>query len=170
MVDVIRHPAESVTVDGGDAFSSFADTLDGGDAFTLYSPPLWYATIGGYDVPLTTTLSTLTGQSIPLMMTQYASGRTTQHVVHEILGRSDPDVTFTPTQTRSGSVSFLYESLALASEGADLLAASGPITLDQSDLPTLSMVFVVTGEIALAPDDQDADMWALTVPFREVIV
>jgi hypothetical protein len=170
MVSVTRFQDAGGVVDGGDAFSVAADTLDGGDAFTVYSDgDTWYADIDGYVVPLPSQLSTTTGSAIPLMLTEYSVSRVTQHKIHEIIGRSDPDVTFGPTQTRSGSMTFLWESITLASAARDILAAPGSARLEQSDRPDLSMTFVITGDLSIAPDQQDPELWTLTVPFREVI-
>lgn len=171
MIDIVRFQSEGAIVDGGDASSSFDSTLDGGDAFTVYSDvPQWFASIGGTVIELVSVFTTLNGSTIPLLLTQYAGGRTTQHIVHEIIGRSDPDVTFAPTQTRAGELTLLYESLELVGQARDLLALPGPITLTQKDMPALSMTFVVPGgELTIAPDQEDPSLWTITVPFREVV-
>lgn len=127
------------------------------------------ALVGGDVVPLTSTLSTLNGSTVPLMLIQFAGARTAQHVIHEILGRSDPDVTFMPTQTRAGTLTFLYESLDAVAAARDLLALPGPVTLTQADMPALSMTFVVTGDLEVAPDQQDPYLWTIAVPFREAV-
>lgn len=138
-----------------------------GDFFYGGSAPV--ALVGGDVVPLTSTLSTLNGSSVPLMLIQFAGARTAQHIVHEILGRSDPDVTFMPTQTRAGTLTFLYESLDAVAAARDLLALPGPVTLTQTDMPALSMTFVVVGDLEVAPDQQDPYLWTIAVPFREAV-
>lgn len=118
-----------------------------------------------------TTLSNGTTTITPDIVDGYFSARTVRNVLHDILDRPDPDVSFATAATRAGALRLVFalEADALAAVAAHADAATW--TLTDIDRPTLDMAYVVAdGELSIALDDETRDIWIVTVPFREVIV
>jgi hypothetical protein len=98
----------------------------------------------------------------------YSSTQTTGNVLHDIIGRTDMDVSFAAAGLRSGTFTFLFATLALALACRDLHASIGKVTLAVSDLPALNTVYVPSGSITVS-QDADSLYWTVEVDYQEVI-
>lgn len=117
-----------------------------------------------------TTLSNGVDTITPTLVTGYRSGRAPATRVHQIIGRSDPDVTFAPTSMRAGTLELLVEDEASAATAEQLLAAPASWSLDDPDRPTIAMSFVVSdaGQLERELEDESRDAWLIRVPYIEV--
>lgn len=87
--------------------------------------------------------------------------------VHTILGRPDPDITKRPTGLRSGTLQLKFTTEAAAVAARAVLAVTQPLTLANSVVGAVGMVFVVAdGELGEVLSEAGA--WSLSVPFREI--
>jgi hypothetical protein len=105
--------------------------------------------------------------SIAPVAARIESKRETRNQVHEIIGRTDPDITFGGTGLRTGSIVLLLPNHATALDAEAFLASPGVFTLDDSELLGLNMRFVASGSIGLEVFDT-LTHWVLTVEFQEV--
>ena len=117
---------------------------------------------------MTTSLMRGSTTVTPQAVLGYTSTQQTGNVLHDVLGRSDFDVTFGVAGLRSVTFKFLFPTLAAALTCRNLHAAVGKITLTDTDLPDLNMVYVPSGAIAVELDD-DSQKWFVTVDAQEVL-
>jgi hypothetical protein len=115
-----------------------------------------------------TTLSNGTATITPDAVDGYDAEQEARTISHEIIGRTDDDVTFRPAGPRSGALRLVFGSEADADEARALHAAPAVWTLTNPGRPTLGMLYVVAnGSIGITLDATRA-AWVVTVPFREV--
>jgi hypothetical protein len=118
---------------------------------------------------LTTTIAKTGYTTItPLQVLGYESSQQTGNILHDIIGRSDVDVTFAAAGLRTGTLTFLFGSLATVLACRDLHASIGIVVLADSDLPLVGMKYVTSGSIVVS-QDADRIYWTLAVDFQEVL-
>jgi len=104
----------------------------------------------------------------PEQVLGWDSTRQSGNVLHDVLGRSDFDVTFGVAGLRALTLKFLFPTLATALAAETLHTAVGKIQLSDTDFPALNMLYVPSGAINVALDD-DSAKWILTVDVQEVL-
>lgn len=118
---------------------------------------------------MTTLIITPAGTFAPVLVEGYEASRSGGTLVHEIIGRADPDVTLRPAGMRTGKLTLLFadEAAAHAADGA--LSAGIVVTL-VDDARSIGMSFVIPNgqQITLTLDDTTRNHWHLSVPFQEV--
>ena len=107
--------------------------------------------------------------SIQPLAGRIESSRATKNIVHEIIGRTDTDVTFAGTALRTGSITMLFATPALALTAQTFLAAPGVFTLADSELPGNNMRFVISGSLSPERYTDESNLWTLSAEFNEVI-
>lgn len=91
-------------------------------------------------------------------------------IVHAILGRSDPDITFKPAGLRTGTLQLVFATGADAAAAVAALRIPQVLTLSDADVPEVGMSFVVAeGDLVSALDPRTRRVWTVTVPFQEVL-
>lgn len=118
-------------------------------------------------------MSTIThaaGVITPTIHDGYTARIPMRTIVHDILGRSDPDVTFRPAGMRAGNLPLVFASKAAAWAAVGILKRGEVFTLADTDAPEIGMYFIVgDGELEPELDDATRKVWLLRVPFREVL-
>lgn len=118
-------------------------------------------------------MSTIThaaGVIVPVVAGGWEATRPARSVVHEVLGRSDPDVTLRPAGTRRGTLRLVFAAEADAADASVVLGRGEVFTFADPDRGTLGMSFVVAdGDVSLSLDDETRDVWIVLVPFVEVV-
>jgi hypothetical protein len=109
-----------------------------------------------------------TARTTPLLTAGYQSSRQSRTVVHEVLGRSYPDVTVFPMSLRSGTLTLVYDNEADAAEAERMHAAGQVMTYADSDLPSASMTYIVSGTLTRELDPQTRTVWLVAVAYQEV--
>lgn len=114
-----------------------------------------------------------TGEITPAVVNGFAATRPAPSVVHTILGRPDPDITYRPAGLRAGTLKLVFETGAEAAAAESVLGAPQVFVLSDPDVPEVYMPFVVadgdgSGEIRSTLDDETQTVWTLEVPFQEV--
>ncbi|MGG7509438.1 hypothetical protein [Plantibacter sp. YIM 135249] len=92
-----------------------------------------------------------------------------RNVIHEILDRSDPDVTLHAGATRAGVLELFFRSEADAAAAVTLHNKPGVFVLDYPGRPTWAMRYVTTNAVDRAIDDSTRNHWTVKVPFRQVL-
>lgn len=106
--------------------------------------------------------------TIPLVQ-GYDVARESGNLVHEILGRTDPDITLKPLKLRSGTLTlFMGSNMADATDLVEQLEELGVQFLQSTEAPLADMYFVLSGSVKLAHDD-DTQTFSVTVDFQEVL-
>lgn len=104
----------------------------------------------------------------PAAVEGYETSRAGGSIVHEIIGRSVPDVTLHPAGTRRGTLGLFFESEAPARVALDALAGATTAQL-VATAADIGMTFVVPeGQDLTLTLDAGLGHWRLAVPYREV--
>jgi hypothetical protein len=114
------------------------------------------------------TISDGTTTITPAAIVGWSTTRQSRNVVHDIIGRPDPDVTLRPAATRAGTLSLLFMTYAaaLAAEQAHAAPAVWTLTGGPDDEPGLVGTYVVDG--AGITTREDGPLWSVDVGYREV--
>lgn len=116
-----------------------------------------------------TTIIHGTGSITPEVVNGFEASREARSIVHTILGRPDPDVTFRPAGLRSGTLSLVFADGATAASAEAALTVPQVLTLTDPDVPKVGMSFVVAGGgVRTVLDDETRTVWIVEVPFQEV--
>lgn len=110
---------------------------------------------------LTLGASTLT----PTALSEYTSDQAGGAILHEILGRRDPDVTFRPSNLRTGSFVLDFPTEAASASARVALSAAGGWTLAHSERTSVNMRFIVRN--VSRPVESDG-RWMLQVQYEEI--
>lgn len=126
---------------------------------------------GWGEYSLSASISDGTNTITPQAIVGYQSTRASKNILHDVLGRGDADVTFQPTGLRTGTLTMLFGSQALALAGEVFYAATGgKFVYTDTDFSGLSMTHVPSGNIVVAYlDDTNGQGWTLAVDFTEVV-
>src|SRR5688500_7572097 len=117
------------------------------------------------------TVITYTGGSItPDMVLGYQSQRQAGNIIHPILGRENPDITFRPAMLRTGRLELGFygatsEADSLAAEAAHGLGAV--FTLASTDVGSIEMSYVVAGSVTRTIE-VPGTAWTVHVDYQEV--
>jgi hypothetical protein len=118
---------------------------------------------------MSTTITKGVATVTPITVTGYSSTRTTGNILHDVIGRSDVDVTFKAAGLRKGTLEMVFPSLTTVLAAESLHASIGINVLADSDLPALGMRYVASGDITVTLHDESRDFWLLSVAFQEVV-
>lgn len=103
----------------------------------------------------------------PVAVYEYETSQPARNIVHPILGRSNPDVTFRAAGTRGGILRMVFATESSANTARSLLGSVlAAWTLNNTDRTTINMTFAVTGDITLRIDRTGA--YLLDVGYAEV--
>lgn len=94
--------------------------------------------------------------------------RATRAILHEVLGRQDPDVVFRPASSRSGVLVLVLPTLAAAVACANAHATSQVWTLTNPVHPEANMSYVATDDMTVTVDPVGRVKGHLSIPFRQV--
>lgn len=106
----------------------------------------------------------------PIQVNGYQTARASRNVVHSIIGRADPDVSIQPAGLRRGTLELLFGNVVDAAACSDLHAESAIFTYTDTDVPLVSMRYVLQDGADLTTElDSDAGIsWVVKVPYQEV--
>lgn len=117
------------------------------------------------------TIASGTSSFNPASVTTWATSQTSRNVIHDIIGRADPDVTLKPASSRAGTLEMLFTSQSGAETARGILSKLGVFTITTADPAWLNgFKFVIQGEVAVALDSTTQNAWVLTAGFKEVIL
>ncbi|MCU1439997.1 MAG: hypothetical protein JWP85_994 [Rhodoglobus sp.] len=104
----------------------------------------------------------------PTLVLGYESSRRSGNIVHKILGREDPDVTFAPAGLRTGTLRIfcLDQTDAIATEA--LHTEVGVFVLADPEVAGIDMSYVPSGDIRSRLDDRTVTRWVVEIDYQEV--
>lgn len=101
----------------------------------------------------------------PTVVEDYESASRVGTVVHDIIGRADPDVTLRPAATRTGRLRMTFPDEA-SSRAAEIAFRAPAVFAWTAPLSSVSMTFVPQDDITRRL--LDTGRWVLEVGYREV--
>lgn len=116
-----------------------------------------------------TTISDGTTTLTPLLVLGWSATRESRARVHQLIGRSDPDVTLRPHALRTGTLRILCADEVAAVAMEQLHARGVVLTLADDDVAAVAGAYVVSGPITTELDPQTRTRWVVTADFTEVL-
>lgn len=118
---------------------------------------------------MATQIITPAGTYTPLVVTGYETTRAGGAVVHQVLGKTSPDVSLRAAQLRTGTLGLLFADETTATNAFTAVCAAAVLQLTSTER-TIGMSFVVPAgqQITYALDDMTRKHWLVSVPFQEV--
>lgn len=119
------------------------------------------------------TTITAPGVSItPTVVDGYTANREAQSIVHTILGKQSPDITFRDALLRSGTLTLKFAGATSEDDSAEAeIAHAGAqvFFLTSDERATIEMSYVVAGgPVVRTLDDDSRDAWIVEVPYQEI--
>lgn len=106
------------------------------------------------------------GVIAPLAVSEYSVDQQSGNVVHDVLGRPDPDITLRPTGLRVGTLTLTFANAVAADDARTQHATGSVFTLTSDDVAVVSMTYVLTDKLGTMRGA--AGEWTITVDFQEV--
>lgn len=116
---------------------------------------------------MTTTITAGATTITPDLVDGYSVTRSSQSILHPIIGAAEPDVTFRPMGLRRGTLRCIFALEADAWTAYNAIAGANTSTL-VSDERDIDMVFMVDGELSIELDDETRDMFIVSIDFQEL--
>lgn len=118
---------------------------------------------------LITTGAAVISPTLLLMLTEDSQGG---GVIHQIVGRENPDVTLRPASLRSGTIEIGFSGAtadAASAAAHAVLRRAAVFTLADSDRPSYNMTFVVpqSGRISRRIDDETRAAFTILLDYQE---
>lgn len=113
------------------------------------------------------TITHSAGTITPAALSKWSANAETKTVVHDILNRAAPDITFRPVGLRRGTLTLTFSDGSGAYAARAVLVLPEVFTLNHDVVAQVGMSFVVAGG-DIGDVLEDARNWTLTVPFVEV--
>lgn len=104
----------------------------------------------------------------PDVVDGWEASRQSQNIVHQILGRANPDVTIRPPMLRTGTLRMVFGAEADAAEAVSVHAAADTCSLVSTDRDEIDMTYVTSGRIGISLDDATRDVWVVEIDYQEV--
>lgn len=115
------------------------------------------------------TITSGTNSFNPVLITAWETTQESRNVIHDIIGRTDPDVTLKPAASRSGTLEMLFTSASSAETARGILANGTTFTISDSETWLNGFDFVISGSITNALEDTTRHLWTIRADFREII-
>jgi hypothetical protein len=90
------------------------------------------------------------------------------NIIHPILGREEPDVTFRDAGLSTGTLSLVFTDAAAATAALTLHRTGEVFTLTSAERPELNMSYVVAGRLARALSPSTLAAYRVRVDYQEV--
>lgn len=109
------------------------------------------------------------GTTSPLtILSPWETAWRSRNVIHDLVGGGIAVSLVTP-RPRNGSMDLLYDTEAAAFAAAELHLQETTFTLTETDPASVSMTYVVDGDIRVRLDESSLLAWVVTVSYQEVI-
>ena len=116
------------------------------------------------------TITSSAGSITPMMVLVdgYSQTGEAANIVHELVGGTIA-VSLAPDLPRTGTLSLLFATPALAETAREFHTTGDVFTLVDSDTPQASMTYVRQGQMSVKINSDVTERWALEVGFQEVV-
>lgn len=112
------------------------------------------------------TITNGTTTTTPTLVLGFEATNASLNVIHQPIGRSNPDITLRATALRSGTLQLFYSSYTDANTARTMLAGMTTFTFTSTS-PSISFTFAAAGNVTLASNDETDDTWLVTVDYQE---
>jgi len=115
--------------------------------------------------------ATITGPAssiFPTLVMDYETVKIAKNVFHEIIGKSEPDVSLELDPTRAGTLNLFFEYKADAWDAYTALATGIPFALSDSETPEVNMSFARDGRMTMRLTG-DRKHWVIEMEYRETV-
>lgn len=117
---------------------------------------------------MSTTITDGTTSVTPVLVVAYEHSRSPRTIVHEVIGRPDPDVTLRAATSRSGALRAVLTDPDDVTALDAMLARPTVLSVSSTDEPRLNgLTFVVADREVLVRLEGQAT-WVVEWPYREV--
>jgi hypothetical protein len=117
---------------------------------------------------VTITAANGAGSTTPItVLSPYETTRNSRNIVHDLVGGGIA-VSLVAPRPRSGTLQLLYDDEVDANAALTLHAEETTFTLSETSVPSVSMQYVVEGDVRLALEDSTLLVWILNVGYQEV--
>ena len=117
---------------------------------------------------MTTTITHSSGVIIPTVVERHRSSRQANTLVRGVLNRPNPDVDLRPFSLRTGSFTLVFDTEAAALTAEAALAVPQVLTISNDTVTAVAMSFVIADDDLDLEQDDEVNIWRITVPFQEV--
>ncbi|WP_457100312.1 hypothetical protein [Microbacterium sp. P5_E9] len=108
------------------------------------------------------------GTTSPLtVLSPYETLWTSRNIIHDLVG-GDIAVSLVAPRPRSGVLELLYPDEPSAFQCAALHEARSAFTLVETDRPSVSMTYVVDGDVTLRLDEDTLELFIVSIGFQAV--
>ena len=117
---------------------------------------------------MSATITHAGGTITPRLVLGFEGYRTSRNILHKLLDRAAPAVTFRPAAPLSGTLELLFLTQAAARSCDSAHATGGLFTFIESEwADTEPLVYVVTDETGIRLN-KDQKRWVCSIPFQAV--
>ncbi|MDL9978851.1 hypothetical protein [Microbacterium candidum] len=102
----------------------------------------------------------------PILIHGFESSREAGTIVHDVIGRANPDITLRPASLRTGTARLLFADETASKSAEDALSLAVTCTLT-TELASASFPFVVRGPITRTLNESRVT-WLVAFEFQEI--
>jgi hypothetical protein len=117
---------------------------------------------------MTTTITDAATNIIPDLVLGYNTTRASRNVIHNVIGKAEPDITLELDGLRTGTLQLFFETKETAWEAYNALAGVATWELTDTDYPEIDMNFVREGNMSMELDPVSRRRWIIEVDYQEV--
>jgi hypothetical protein len=104
----------------------------------------------------------------PDLVLEYSTARDSRNVYHDVVGKSEQDVSLEVDGKRYGTLKLFFSARADAVDAFAALAQGVPYEFADTDIPQVGMRFARDGSMTLRLTD-DRNHWIVDMDYREII-
>ncbi len=118
---------------------------------------------------MTTIITDATSTVTPDLVLEYNTERESRNVLHNVIGKAEPDVSLELDGLRFGTLHLFFEAREDAWTAYEALGAIGTWELTDTDYPQIGMNFVRTRAMKMGLDPVSRRRWIIEMDYQEVI-
>jgi len=104
----------------------------------------------------------------PTIIDGYRASARSNNIVRQVVGSSEPAVSFRAAGLRTGSLVCIFETSDDAHDLYALLLEGDQLTFASSDRPEIGMDFVTGDSVDITLDDSTRSVWVVSFDWQEV--
>jgi hypothetical protein len=118
---------------------------------------------------MTTTITDSISSFSPDLVMEYSTEKQSRNVIHNVIGKAEPDVTLELDGLRIGTLRLFFESKENAWVAYEALGQVATWELTDTDTPEINMNFVREGRMTMTLDSVSRRRWIIEMDYQEVI-
>lgn len=105
----------------------------------------------------------------PTALLEYETEVASNNIIHNIIGKADPDVSLAADATRMGTLHLFFDTKADAWAAFDALRDLSVWTLNDTDHPEIDMDFTRRERMKIRLDSVSRRRWIVEMDYQEII-